>query len=162
MSATTAGDESVTVTRVDPAGDEARWCLAQYYAELAARFDEGFDPARSIPADDDEMRPPRGAFLVGRRGEVPVACGAIRFIEPGVGYLKRMWVATSVRGLGVGRRMLSALEDEGRVLGMTTMKLETNRALPEAIRLYQRSGYEEVPPFNDEPYAHHWFEKRLS
>jgi ribosomal protein S18 acetylase RimI-like enzyme len=83
-------------------------------------------------------------------------------MAPGVGYLKRMWVSGSLRGLGFGRRMLGALEAEARELGFTTLRLETNRALGEAIRLYRTAGYEEVAPFNDEPYAHHWFEKRLS
>jgi GNAT superfamily N-acetyltransferase len=73
-----------------------------------------------------------------------------------------MWVAPSVRGLGFARRMLAALEQQARALGFTTLRLETNRALTEAIRLYQSAGYVEVPPFNDEPYAHHWFEKPLS
>jgi ribosomal protein S18 acetylase RimI-like enzyme len=73
-----------------------------------------------------------------------------------------MWVAHSVRGLGFGRRMLVALESQARELGVTTVQLETNRALVEAIRLYRSSGYEEVAPFNAEPYADHWFEKHLS
>jgi DNA-binding MarR family transcriptional regulator len=152
------------IERVDPASPAARWCLARYFAELAERFEGGFDPAQSIPAADDEMRPPRGAFLVATADGEPVACGALRPLAPdapGVGYLKRMWVADAVRGLGFGRRMLGALEDEARRLGFTTLRLETNRALAEAIALYRGAGYAEVAPFNDEPYAHHFFEKRL-
>jgi GNAT superfamily N-acetyltransferase len=152
---------SARIERVDPAGPEARWCVAQYFAELARRFEHGFDPAQSLPADDPEFRPPAGAFLVALADAEPVACGAVKTLAPGVGYLKRMWVADSVRGLGVGGRMLRALEAEARELGLTTVRLETNRALVEAIRLYQRAGYTEIAAFNDEPYAHHWFEKRL-
>jgi GNAT superfamily N-acetyltransferase len=85
----------------------------------------------------------------------------VKAIAPGVGSLKRMWVAASARGLGLGRRMLVALESQARELGVTTLRLETNRALAEAIRLYERSGYMEVAPFNADPYADHWFEKRL-
>lgn len=151
----------VRIARADPAGREARWCLAQYFAELAERFEAGFDPARSIPADDAEMRPPLGSFLVATADGEPVACGALRAIAPGVGYLKRMWVAGAMRGAGLGRRMLAALEDEARSLGFATLRLETNRALAEAIQLYRSAGYAEVAPFNDEPYAHHWFEKPL-
>jgi DNA-binding MarR family transcriptional regulator len=150
------------IERVDPASREARWCVSQYFAELAVRFDNGFDPGQSLPADDAEMRPPRGAFLVASVDGEPVACGAVKPIAPGVGYLKRMWVAPAVRGLGFARRMLAALEQQARELGFTTLRLETNRALTEAIRLYESAGYVEVPPFNDEPYAHHWFEKPLS
>jgi GNAT superfamily N-acetyltransferase len=72
-----------------------------------------------------------------------------------------MWVADSARGLGLGAGMLHALEGQARELGMTTLRLETNRTLVEAISMYRRSGYTEVAPFNDEPYAHHWFEKHL-
>jgi DNA-binding MarR family transcriptional regulator len=147
---------------VDPAGRAARWCVAQYFAELAGRFDGGFDPERSIPADDAELRPPRGAFLVASVDGEPVACGALKTISPGVGSLKRMWVADAMRGLGFGRRLLAALESHARELGLTTLRLETNRALTEAIRLYRSAGYVEVAPFNADPYAHHWFEKRLS
>jgi DNA-binding MarR family transcriptional regulator len=150
------------IERVDPASDAARWCVAQYFAELATRFAAGFDPGKSLPVDDAELIPPRGAFLVITIDGEPVACGAMKMIAPGVGYLKRMWVAHAVRGLGFGRRMLGALESQARELGFTTLCLETNRALVEAIRLYQRSGYMEVKPFNTEPYADHWFEKHLT
>jgi DNA-binding MarR family transcriptional regulator/N-acetylglutamate synthase-like GNAT family acetyltransferase len=150
------------IERVDPASPAARWCVSRYYAELAVRFEEGFDPGQSIPADDDELRPPHGAFLVASVDGEPAACGALKTISPGFGSLKRMWVADSMRGLGLGRRMLGALEDQARELGFTTLRLETNRALTEAISLYRNSGYMEVPAFNADPYADHWFEKHLT
>ena len=146
---------------VDPRTADAQWCLAQYYAELAKRFDHGFDPVKSIPVDDAELRPPRGAFVIGRIDGRPVACGLLKRLTPRIGYLKRMWVSPSMRGCGFGRRTLEELESQARGLGMTTLRLETNRALTEAIELYRTSGYREVAPFNDELYAHHWFEKRL-
>jgi DNA-binding MarR family transcriptional regulator/GNAT superfamily N-acetyltransferase len=151
----------VAIERVDPASEAARGCVAQYFAELQERFEAGFDPSRSLPADDDEMRPPRGAFLVARTDGEAVACGGVKTFAPGTGWLKRMWVSGSVRGLGFGRRMLQALEEQARELGMTTLRLETNRALTEAIQLYRSSGYAEIEPFNDDPYASFWFEKRL-
>ena len=149
------------IEQVDPTTPAARWCVEQYFAELASRFDEGFDPALSIPADDGELRPPRGTFLIACIDGEPVACGAVKTIAPGVGSLKRMWVAASVRGLGIGRRMLAALESYARELGLTTLRLETNRTLTEAIHLYRSSGYIEVARFNTEQYADHWFEKYL-
>jgi DNA-binding MarR family transcriptional regulator/GNAT superfamily N-acetyltransferase len=151
----------IQVEQVDPASPEAQWCIAQYFAELARRFEAGFDPEQSLPTDDTELRPPVGAVLVACLDGEPVTCGAIKTIAPGVGSLKRMWVANTVRGLGLGRRMLTALESEARKLGMTTLRLETNRALVEAIQLYKRAGYVEVAPFNADPYANHWFEKQL-
>ncbi|MBV9452570.1 MAG: GNAT family N-acetyltransferase [Rubrobacter sp.] len=75
--------------------------------------------------------------------------------------LKRMWVDPGSRGLGVGRRLLESLEALARENGVRELHLETNRALKEATELYRRAGYKEVAPFNDEPYAHHRFEKAL-
>jgi ribosomal protein S18 acetylase RimI-like enzyme len=67
-----------------------------------------------------------------------------------------------VRGAGLGRRLLSALEGYARDAGrIGVVRLETNRVLTEAIALYRSAGYCEVAPFNAEPYAHHWFEKAL-
>ena len=152
----------VRIEPAHPAEPHARWCVAQYFAELGARFEHGFDPGSTLPLGDDEMVPPRGVFLVSRLGGEPVACGGVKTISPGVGYLKRMWVAESARGLGLGRRMLEALESHARTLGFTRLQMETNRTLTEAIALYRASGYREVTPFNDEPYAHHWFEKDLA
>jgi len=151
----------LVIERVDPASPAARWCWAQYFAELDRRFPGGFDLGTSLPVDDRDLVPPRGAFLVASIDGETVAGGCVKTIARGVGYLKRMWVAESARGLGLGRRMLEALEAETRALGLTTLRLETNKALHEAIALYRSAGYREVKPFNDEPYATHWFEKRL-
>lgn len=147
--------------RIDPAGPAAQWCLSQFYAELSRRFEHGFDPSHTGAMDADDFRPPRGAFLIAQVDGEPVACGCVRTMEPGVGWIRRMWVADAMRGLGFGRRMLDALEGEARALGHAMLRLETNRALTEAIRLYRGAGYEEVDPFNTETYANHWFEKRL-
>jgi DNA-binding MarR family transcriptional regulator/GNAT superfamily N-acetyltransferase len=149
------------IERVDPASPAARWCVGQYFDELDRRFESGFDPAASLSADDRDLFPPRGAFLVAFMDGESVACGAVKAISPGVGSLKRMWVSDAVRGLGIGRRMLEALESQARELGLTTLRLETNRTLQEAIRLYRSAGFREVAAFNDDPYAHHWFEKDL-
>ena len=150
------------IERVSPASPDARWCVARYFEELDRRFESGFDPAAAVPLDEAAMIPPRGAFLVGSVDGEPVACGGVKTLAPGVGYLKRMWVAESMRGLGVGRRMLGALEGEARSLGLTTLRLETNRALPEAIQLYRSAGFREIPAFNADPYGDHWFEKSLA
>jgi ribosomal protein S18 acetylase RimI-like enzyme len=72
-----------------------------------------------------------------------------------------MWVDASTRGLGLGRRLLATLESLARSQGLPILRLETNESLKEAQALYRSSGYQEVPAFNREPYAHHWFEKRL-
>jgi DNA-binding MarR family transcriptional regulator/GNAT superfamily N-acetyltransferase len=151
----------VQVEIVDPARPEAQLCLREYFAELGRRFEAGFDPALSISAGLDELRLPAGAFLVATlRGE-PVGSGALKFHGDEPAELKRMWVAESARGLGIGRRLLDELERCARTSGARVVRLETNRSLTEAIGLYRSAGYVEVDAFNDEPYAHHWFEKRL-
>jgi DNA-binding MarR family transcriptional regulator len=138
----------VEIAPLDPGHDDAAYCLGEYYKELDARFEGGFDLSQSLPIDD-------ATFLVARlRGE-PVGCGAIKLADS---YIKRMWISPKTRGLGLGRRMLHELELLSRT---PVVRLETNKALTEAIELYKASGYVEVAPFNDEPYAHHWFEKRL-
>jgi ribosomal protein S18 acetylase RimI-like enzyme len=151
----------VTISPEDPASEDARWCIQQYFTELARRFDTGFDPAASIPAEEDDLRPPHRLLLVARLSGRPVGCGALKHHPGAPTELKRMWVDPTARGLGLGRRLLGELEREAAAAGATTLQLETNRALAEAVDLYRSSGYEEVPAFNDEPYADHWFEKRL-
>jgi DNA-binding MarR family transcriptional regulator/ribosomal protein S18 acetylase RimI-like enzyme len=151
----------VTFAAEDPASHDAQHCLIQYFNELKRRFEGGFDPAKSSAATIEHFKPPEGAFVIARlRGE-PVACGAIIFLKGARAYFKRMWVSPRVRGLGLGRRLLEELEHRARAAGAKTACLETQRALREAIAMYRSAGYREVPPFNDEHYAHHWFEKRL-
>ncbi|HET9979527.1 MAG TPA: GNAT family N-acetyltransferase, partial [Ktedonobacterales bacterium] len=145
----------------DPNSTDARWCLNQYVLELNERFDTGWNPARSISAHAYELVPPAGLFLIARLRQEPVGCGALKFHSDAPTELKRMWVAPQARGLGLGRRLLCELERRAREAGVSVLHLETNGTLAEAISLYRRSGYQEVEPFNDEPYAHHWFEKQL-
>jgi DNA-binding MarR family transcriptional regulator/GNAT superfamily N-acetyltransferase len=144
-----------------PTSPVAQSCLDEYFRELDQRFESGFDPARSISADAGDLTPPAGLFLVARIRGRPVGCGALKISDGGVGEVKRMWVAGSARGLGIGRRILEALETHARAHGLSVLHLETNRTLKEAQSLYRKYGYQEVEPFNDEPYAHHWFEKKL-
>jgi DNA-binding MarR family transcriptional regulator len=151
----------VEISPTDPSHPHARYCLHEYFSELNRRFDSGFDPARSIPAQDEEMRLPAGLFLVATLRGDPIGSGALKFHGRGPAELKRMWVAESARGLGVGRRLLTELERQGARRGVRTIRLETNKTLVEAISLYRSTGYVEVAPFNDEPYAHHWFEKSI-
>ena len=151
----------VEVAPIDPAHPHARHCMHAYFSELDRRFDSGFDPALSIPADDAELRPPAGLFLVASLGTEPVGCGGLKFHDKKAAELKRMWVAEAARGLGIGRRLLSELEERAAENGAHAIRLETNKTLTEAIALYRSAGYVEVAAFNDEPYAHHWFEKQI-
>jgi DNA-binding MarR family transcriptional regulator len=144
----------------NPRSRRARQCLKAYFDELAARFDKGFDPGRSISAASAELTPPQGYFVLATLNGDAVGCGALK-CHARHAEIKRMWVAPSARGMGIGKRILHYLEHLARRHGLSLLRLETNKTLKEAQSLYQTSGYVEVRPFNDEPYAHHWFEKRL-
>jgi DNA-binding MarR family transcriptional regulator/GNAT superfamily N-acetyltransferase len=152
----------VEVAPVDPSHGHAQYCLQAYFSELDRRFERGFDPALSIPADEDELRPPAGLFIVATLRAEPIGCGALKFHDDEPAEIKRMWVAESARGLGLGRRLLTELEEQAANHGARAVRLETNKTLVEAISLYRSAGYLEVAPFNNEPYAHHWFEKSLA
>lgn len=151
----------VEVRPIDPADARAQACVRAYVHELQRRFEGGFDPAQSISAAVDEMRLPNGLFLLASLHGDPVGCGALKLHGGAPAEIKRMWVAEAVRGLGIGRRLLAALESHAVRHGVRYVRLETNKALAEAIRLYRSAGYQEVTAFNDEPYAHHWFEKEI-
>ena len=145
----------------DPRSVNATFCLESYFTELTTRFDNGFDPSLGHSGDVSVFSQPAGLFLVAYLRDAPIGCGGLKFHDNQPADLKRMWVAKSARGLGVGRRLLSELEQRAHDRGARVVRLETNKSLGEAISLYRSSGYTEIASFNDEPYAHHWFEKRL-
>jgi ribosomal protein S18 acetylase RimI-like enzyme/DNA-binding MarR family transcriptional regulator len=153
---------AVQIGETDPGAPGARACLEAYAAELAQRFEAGFDAAASHPATDVQLTRPAGFLLLAILHGEPVGCGAVKLHPGEPAEIKRMWVSPQARGLGLGRRLLGELERRAAVAGAHTVRLETNRALTEAICLYRAAGYREVPAFNDETYAHHWFEKRVA
>ena len=146
---------------VDPSTAVVQACWAAYFAELAELFETGFDPDEARRVGLEEVREPRGVTLVALLRDEPVGCASLKH-HGDWSEVKRVWVSPSARGLGVARRLMSELELRARESGATAVRLDTNQALTEAIRLYRSLGYEEIAPFNDEPYAHHWFEKRLT
>jgi len=152
---------AIQIAVCDPRHPDARRAVQAYLTELSSRFEEGFDPALGISATDEEVSPPAGLFLLASLYAEPVGCGVLKFHPDAPAHLKRMWVAREVRGLGLGRRLLAELEAQAAARGVRTLQLETHYALNEAIGLYRTAGYREVPAFNDETYAHHWFEKTI-
>jgi len=152
----------VEIAPADPSSADAQKCLEQYFGEITARFPEGFDRDVDGTADALDFVPPGGCLFVARLFGEPIGCGAMRTLEAGVGEIKRMWVSPKARGLGLGRKLLGELEGVARRNKMRAVRLDTNRSLTEALQLYRSSGYREIGRFNDNPYAHHWFEKALS
>jgi DNA-binding MarR family transcriptional regulator/predicted GNAT family N-acyltransferase len=151
----------VELRPTDPAHPDAKACFQRYFAELERRSNSRLDPATLIAAKPHELRRPAGLLLVAYLRSEPVGCGAVKHHLDAPSEIKRMWVSETVRGLGIGRRLLAELEASAARSGATKSRLETNRALTEAIGLYRSVGYVEVAAFNDEPFADHWFEKLL-
>jgi GNAT superfamily N-acetyltransferase/DNA-binding MarR family transcriptional regulator len=151
----------VGISVEEPRHPDVVHCFARYANELDARFPGGFDAAKRISANPEELTPPAGYCVVARLRGRPIGCGALKLHGAEPAEIKRMWVDPESRGLGVGRRLLESLEALARENGVRVLHLETNRTLGEAIELYRRAGFVEVAPFNDEPHAYHWFEKAL-
>ncbi|WP_323040110.1 GNAT family N-acetyltransferase [Gemmobacter sp.] len=139
----------------DPA---AQACLAAYYAELSDRFGQRFEPGTE--PDPSIYEPPRGVFLLARRGDAVLGCVGLR-PDGDAAEVKRLWIAPQARGLGLSRRLMAAAEQAARDLGYARLRLDTSRHLTEAIALYRRDGWAEIARYNDNPYADFFFEKPL-
>ena len=161
MIASALGHEGTALLETDPRSDEARYCLGEYYAELARRFKQGFDVKLSRDPDAKDMVRPRGSFIVAMSDGLPIGCVGLKGGGAEIAEIKRLWVAPSARGLGLGRRLIDAAESAARELGIAVLRLDTNSALAEAGQLYRKSGWTEIPRFNDDPYPDLFFEKRL-
>jgi DNA-binding MarR family transcriptional regulator/GNAT superfamily N-acetyltransferase len=153
---------SVEIRPVDPEDPDAQYCLAEYVAELNGRSeDRAFDPTVGATALPHEVRPPAGEFFVVYLHAEPIGCGAVKHHPDAPAEIKRMWIAPAARGLGIGRRLLDKLEACARAGGAGVARIETSGVLVEALALYRATGWDEVPRFNDEPFADHWLEKAL-
>jgi DNA-binding MarR family transcriptional regulator/predicted N-acetyltransferase YhbS len=146
---------SISLATEPADSEDARSCLAAYFAELSERFKSSFDPGSTDMSEDGSI------LILARSANKPVGCGVLRPLGPGVGEIKRMWVAPSARGTGLARRLLSALEAEAASRGLDAVRLDTNGALVEALNLYRSAGYRDIDRYNDNPYADFWFEKQL-
>jgi DNA-binding MarR family transcriptional regulator/GNAT superfamily N-acetyltransferase len=153
---------SVEMRPVDPEHPDAQYCLAEYAAELNRRSTRGFDPSVGATALPHEVRPPAGQFFVAYLHGEAIGCGAVKHHADAPAEIKRMWIAPQARGLGLGRRLLETLEACALERGARVAHIETSAVLTEALYLYRSTGWVEVPQFNDEPFADHWFEKALT
>ena len=139
--------DSITITRAELTSDVSRALIAELNAELTGMYPEpgathfGLDPA--------EVAEGHGAFLVILRDGVPVGCGAIRRIDSDTAELKRMYVSPTLRGSGLGRRLVAALEAEARKLGVRRLVLETGTRQLAAIALYRATGFQPIPLYGE-------------
>jgi len=127
--------------------DAATDLISALNAELSAVYPE--PGATHFRLDPDEVAPGRGAFLVARVDGAPVGCGAVRRLDDHNAELKRMYVVPSLRGRGVGRALLAALEAEARALGADRLVLETGVRQTAALALYRRAGFVDIPPYGE-------------
>lgn len=158
--ATTLGQERITIAQENPRSPAARQCLEAYYAELARRLSMGFDVTLSRDPEAAAMEPPAGAFFLAWSDGLPIGCVGLKGPGP-VAEVKRLWVADAARRLGLAKRLMAALEKAAPSLGIHTLRLDTNTALPEAEALYRRTGWTQIDRFNDDPYPDLFFEKHL-
>jgi DNA-binding MarR family transcriptional regulator/GNAT superfamily N-acetyltransferase len=160
--ATALSSDQIEVHIVDPYDDSARYCLQQYYEELAASFEGGFDVALSRDPKPDQMIFPKGAFLIALSDGLPIGCVGLKGNGSDVAEIKRLWVTPSARGLGLAHRLMEEVEKVARRLSIDILRLDTNRALLGALHLYRSLGWTEIERFHDDPYADFFFEKKLS
>jgi DNA-binding MarR family transcriptional regulator len=161
MVACAFGRDQIEISEVDPRGDEARYCLMQYYDELNCRFETGFDVALSRDPEAGDMIRPRGSFIAARLDGVALGAVGLKGSGGDFAEIKRLWVASCARGLGLGRRLMDTAEDIARQLSIECLRLDTNSVLQEAVNLYRATGWKEIERFNDDPYPDIFFEKRL-
>jgi GNAT superfamily N-acetyltransferase len=146
--------------RCDPEDPPAAALLAAMRAELIDAYDNAsrLDNPPLLPA---ELRPPGGAYYVGFAGPLPVAGGGFRRLDEGLAEIKRMYVRPEARSRGLAAALLRTLEDAIVDLGYERARLDTGPKQPHAQRLYRAAGYVEIAPYNDNPFACFWGEKRL-
>jgi GNAT superfamily N-acetyltransferase len=137
----------LTITREPFDGVDAAALRQAQRDELDARYgrddhEPGEKPtAQSVPV-----------FLVARdRAGTALGCGGLRPLAEGGAEIKRMFVVPEARGTGVSTAILRAIETEALAMGVERLMLETGTEQPDAIRFYEREGYEAIPNFG--PYV---------
>lgn len=118
--------------------------------ELRERYG-GWEGAGPEP-EPELFEDPDGYFLLARLDGRPVGCAGICRCEgEQTAELRRMYVASEARRLGIARTLMNALEEKARALGYATLRLETGPEQPEAVRLYETGGFSVIANFG--PYA---------
>ncbi|WP_425954245.1 GNAT family N-acetyltransferase [Xylanimonas sp. McL0601] len=146
------------IVTVDPEAPSAAAALGAYFVEIAPGFGPDFDPFKPRPVAG--YRAPHGVFLLAVDGAGDVAgCGAVTWVDDATAELKRVWVDPAQRGRGIGRQLITALEECARDHGCTMVRLSTNQSLATARSMYEGLGYREVEPFTQEQFAQHWYAK---
>ena len=138
---------------------DAHALIAEYFAMRAETFPTG-DYSPVFPKAEN-FTPPAGVFLIVVEGGEDVGCGGIKRVAPDRFEIKHLWIRPRAQGRGLGRALLTELEDRARAFGATEVVLDTNASLTVAGSMYRSGGYEEIPPYNENPNATTWFRKSL-
>jgi len=85
--------------------------------------------------------------LLARVDGVALGCVAVAPLHSGVGEIKRLYVSPEARGLGLSRRLMAEADALAVRLGHGTLRLETGTKQPEAVRLYETSGWTVIPNY---------------
>lgn len=159
-------DAAITIDAVDPTSPAALLGLRSYLDDVASRYygrpataEELEAALREHPSDD--LVAPHGVFLLATDGDEVCGCVGLAHLEDRVGEVRRLHVAAPYRRLGLGRRLMTDVEDHARRMGMVELRLDTRRDLVESQRLYTSVGYREIPPYSGGPYSDHWYSKPL-
>jgi GNAT superfamily N-acetyltransferase len=146
---------------LEPSDSEVSRELQRAFAvDIASRY-PGWNPDEGPSAAASELSPPGGVWVVAYLDGQPVGCGGVKAVDRELGEVRRVFIDSSARGRGIGRRLLAELETQARRLGYRRVRLNTGNRQPEALRLFLAAGYAEVADFNGYAFAHHWLEKDL-
>jgi putative acetyltransferase len=136
----------VTVHIVEWTHPDAESLRALQRLEIAERYGrDDSEPGPAPTADDIAV------FMVAYSPDgQPVACGGLRQLDDAIAEIKRMFVTPSSRGSGASVAVLQHLEQYALERGWDRLRLETGTAQPDAIRFYEREGYQLI-----ERYGHY-------
>jgi GNAT superfamily N-acetyltransferase len=139
--------DPLTIARADFEAGSSQALVAALNAELTGMYSE--PGANHFGLDPAEVSGERGAFLIVSYNGAPVGCGAVRLITPDTGELKRMYVAPTMRGKGLAKQLVAALEAEARALGAKSLVLETGVRQLAALALYRGAGFQPIPLYGE-------------
>lgn len=140
-------DQVITIEHAELSSDFSRELIGALNAELSGLYAE--PGANHFNLDPSEVSGGRGAFLIVCRNGVPVGCGALRLLDAETAELKRMYVSPTVRGTGLGRRLVAALEAEALARGVRRLVLETGTRQTAALALYRSTGFQPIPLYGE-------------
>ena len=160
-------DAAITIEPVDPTSTAARQALRSYLDDVASRYYGR--PATPAEVDaaivehpSDDLVAPHGVFLLAADGDDVCGCVGLAWVDDRFGEVRRLHVTPHARRVGLGRRLMTEVEQHARRMGMTELRLDTRRDLVESQRLYESLGYREIPPYSGGPYSDHWYSKPLA